>query len=436
MYFSSFRAEFRVYRNFYRWMLLFSGSASVRRLATLELTLIMLAVIAVPAPCFQIVSLKSQMTGMAHADTSAPIPQGHIRWFGYYDLMDNRSYDGLPSARGDINLAWIAEQKADGVLNVLGQEALYLSECKQAGVNAIVALSWIFAGPGFTARPTAVWQANWQAATQVFRPFVEDGTVIAWYFYDEIAENAGPFHISPGVVSGELEKMTIQIRQSFPGVPIASICQPDVVTNRVLNPDGVDSFTLSFNGETTAPLTTSGLTAASVQSSLQGLSTIGQGNATVTEYEGIFTVTLALALLDTPEAPDLTARGTGGTATVSSWDLSSLDWIGLDNYTDPFDADLYQDYLSVLEHKFGKEMLVVPYAYSTEPLTAAIEEDRLQQASEYWNLAQHDPDVIGVIPFLYNSQPGLYGVDQMPEVQEQFLLEAAGGGLVSMAGLR
>ncbi|HEY6328900.1 MAG TPA: hypothetical protein VI756_06150 [Blastocatellia bacterium] len=86
-----------------------------------------------------------------------------------------------------------------------------------------------------------------------------------------------------------------------------------------VNPGSASSFTLSFLAQTTGSLTVQGLTAAGVQGALAALSTLGAGNVTVMETNGVFTVTLAgslAGLQNPPAASALSASGTGGTVTV------------------------------------------------------------------------------------------------------------------------
>lgn len=72
------------------------------------------------------------------------------------------------------------------------------------------------------------------------------------------------------------------------------------------------TFTLSYKGQTTAGITFSATTAA-VQTALEGLSTIGTGNVTVTGTPGNYTVTKLEYLLGA-DGSSLT----GGTVTVSA----------------------------------------------------------------------------------------------------------------------
>ncbi|HUK90581.1 MAG TPA: hypothetical protein VLZ81_09300 [Blastocatellia bacterium] len=104
-------------------------------------------------------------------------------------------------------------------------------------------------------------------------------------------------------------------------IPQAQLGNPASWT---VNPGSSTSFTLTFLGATTISLTTSGLTAAAMQSALQALSTIGPGGALVTLSSGIFTVTMAgsLALISQPSSA-LTGTGTGGSVTIAQINAGS-----------------------------------------------------------------------------------------------------------------
>jgi hypothetical protein len=105
-----------------------------------------------------------------------------------------------------------------------------------------------------------------------------------------------------------------------------------------VSPGAATSFTLTFLGQTTGELTTSGLAAAAAQAALQALSTVGAGNILVTEASSAFTVTLAGTLATTaqPAASALAATGTGGTVTVTQTYAGlpgnpAMDTIGFDS---------------------------------------------------------------------------------------------------------
>jgi phage tail sheath protein FI len=101
-----------------------------------------------------------------------------------------------------------------------------------------------------------------------------------------------------------------------------------------VNPGSATSFTLTFLGQTTVSLTTSGLNASSVQAALQALSTIGPGGVQVTLSGGLFTVTLANTLaVATQLSSALTGTGTGGSVTVTQVNAGGLQ-VGISGATD------------------------------------------------------------------------------------------------------
>lgn len=79
---------------------------------------------------------------------------------------------------------------------------------------------------------------------------------------------------------------------------------------------GLTSFTVTWNGQTTASIAAAA-TAAQVQSALEALSNVGAGNVTVTgNAGGPYTVTFQGALAGTDVAA-MTTTPTGGTGTVT-----------------------------------------------------------------------------------------------------------------------
>ena len=101
-----------------------------------------------------------------------------------------------------------------------------------------------------------------------------------------------------------------------PGASLLTISGSTYVqTITILGSPTGGTFTLSYAGQT-ASLPYS-VTAATIQSALQGLSTIGAGNVTVTGSSGTFTVTFINALaLSPPQMLTATSALTGGTSPV------------------------------------------------------------------------------------------------------------------------
>jgi hypothetical protein len=101
------------------------------------------------------------------------------------------------------------------------------------------------------------------------------------------------------------------------------------------------------------------------------------------------------------------------------YDVSFTDVFGIDAYgATPAQLDAY---LTQIESMVGypgsgKRTLVVPYAYSpTSPMAATLSYLIGQQAT-YESLVAAHPSVELIDTFLFNTQPGLYGLDGMPSV--------------------
>lgn len=103
-----------------------------------------------------------------------------------------------------------------------------------------------------------------------------------------------------------------------------------------------------------------------------------------------------------------------------------FDWVGFDAYGSS--VTQLGIYLSTLERELaiptsGKRTFIIPDAYSpappVDPASAADPTVNALSAQQpiYEQLLEAHASVIAVIAFLYNSQPGLTGLDKMPTVQ-------------------
>jgi len=159
-----------------------------------------------------------------------------------------------------------------------------------------------------------------------------------------------------------------------------------------VDPSGTASFSLTFLGQTTVALTTSGLSASSVQAALQALSTMGPGGVQVTLSGGVFTVTLAntLAVAAQP-ASALTGAGSGGSVTVSQVNAGGLQ-VGISGGTDGMAvtaADIAGNGLTpgtgvyaFADAKYDPGFLLAP-GYTQEVVGNAM----INVATNFWKLA-------------------------------------------------
>lgn len=130
-------------------------------------------------------------------------------------------------------------------------------------------------------------------------------------------------------------------------------------------------------------------------------------------------------------------------------DLSTFDWCGFDAYgASPVKLNEFTDRLESMMFSYDQAelasgetprhrmLMFIPYAYmpatSTDSTpTESVINDLLAQQQVYARLAAepHIYPIAAVISFLYNSQPGLCGLDQMPTVHaayESWYAELAG----------
>ena len=93
-----------------------------------------------------------------------------------------------------------------------------------------------------------------------------------------------------------------------------ALVTPDSEVQAVTITGSSGSFTLTFNGQTTAAIPFNA-TAASVQAALSALTTIGAGNVTVTQSGNVYTVTFGGSLAN-QDLPLMAGTGSGGTITT------------------------------------------------------------------------------------------------------------------------
>ena len=94
--------------------------------------------------------------------------------------------------------------------------------------------------------------------------------------------------------------------------PVPSVYNRPITVTLAGNPTG-GSFTLTYNGYTTAAIASTA-TVATVQTALQAITSIGSGNATVTGFTGSpYVILLSSALAVGTNAVTATSTLTGGT---------------------------------------------------------------------------------------------------------------------------
>lgn len=109
--------------------------------------------------------------------------------------------------------------------------------------------------------------------------------------------------------------------------------------------------------------------------------------------------------------------------------LPNFDWFGVDCYKNfnncgGYSMGSYYFSLAARLH-YGQNLIVVPWAFSA-PDYPTDEEALLDQAKNYYNLAQRFPTVIAVVPFIYQSFVGvdkvpMTGVQSMPKLRQAWV---------------
>jgi hypothetical protein len=283
---------------------------------------------------FAIILLFLSLPVLSQNNNSGTTPTPKLL-VGYWDLVDNRSYDALPEVVDEINLVTIAEQEPGNLPALIAYDKQALIQANAAGKKNFVALSWVAFQPG-----GFLWSTYASRIGQFFatcRPYMAN--TVAVLLLDEPYETAKLSHIPIATMEAALAMVAQVVRSYLPGVKIGLNVQGDTIT--------------------------------------------------------------------------------------SGYDLSFADWVGFDNYQQPFNLATMNSLQAQLERELdipasGKRTMCVPFAYAgTTPNTATIA-DLLAEQVAYEAFVKAHPSIVAVIAFLYNSQPGLVGLDVMPTVHAPY----------------
>lgn len=128
----------------------------------------------------------------------------------------------------------------------------------------------------------------------------------------QVRDQVAAMNTTPGVPdAGEKGGVDSYDESTDEGGSVDSVQESEVQTVTV----SATSFTLTYDGETTASLTTASTDGAEVQAALEALSNVSPGDLEVTGADGgPYVVTFDESLGDVPA---ITGTGTGGAATVT-----------------------------------------------------------------------------------------------------------------------
>jgi hypothetical protein len=279
-------------------------------------------------------------------------------WTAYWDEVDNRSYNSLPDVEAETSLVTIAEQAPGNLPALINYDVAGLELANLYGKKSIVALSYVLFEPGgYLSRN---WKANLNEFKEKVGPYMAN--VIAVWLFDEPFETARLSGIPLTTMESELEMLAGAVREAFPGVKLALNVQP---------------YTLTYHDPSTG----------------------------------------------------------------AKLNIGWADWGGFDAYQSPFDLAAMNTYEADLEEMLdipasGKRTICIPYAYSPQmpshpDYNPALPADPtnvpdptiialIAQQAAYESFVEAHPVIVAVISFLYNSQPGLIGLDQMPAVHAKY----------------
>lgn len=137
---------------------------------------------------------------------------GNIRYFGFYAS----AMEGLPDVTAEIapfsNISWIAR----------GEELPKIEEAKRYHLNVVLDVMKYFFDHQFHVRSDA--EAAWNAFAATIAPYVQDGTIVAFYPIDEpFGGKLTRSGLRKNQMRDQLELVGSMIKRTFPGVAIATI---------------------------------------------------------------------------------------------------------------------------------------------------------------------------------------------------------------------
>ncbi|MEY4617603.1 MAG: hypothetical protein RJB66_2563 [Pseudomonadota bacterium] len=141
----------------------------------------------------------------------------HIKYFGFYASAMDGLEDVSQKIAGFSNISWIASAS--------GQELARIENAKKHNLKAVIDVQKVFFDEEFNLLPDH--QDRWNAFAPTMKPYVDDGTIVAFYPIDE------PFNKKRSAGQNKQERvLTLEriggvIKTTFPNVPIALILGGD-----------------------------------------------------------------------------------------------------------------------------------------------------------------------------------------------------------------
>jgi hypothetical protein len=152
---------------------------------------------------------------------SQPLGSGAIRkpaYFGFYDSSNPGFPDEALAVSSFANTVWLSCGDATTCASRL-QEAKYLD------MHAVVAIPFPagFNPSGAVPAFESAWAAHWASFTSVYAPYVADGTIVAFYPWDEPFGQVYPNTAGAAVVTQKLDFIASTVKASFPTAKLAMV---------------------------------------------------------------------------------------------------------------------------------------------------------------------------------------------------------------------
>jgi hypothetical protein len=145
-------------------------------------------------------------------------PASQPAYFGFYNSSTPGFPDEMLATSSFANTTWLSCLTA-------AECTARLAEAKYFNMHAMVAVPWP-QGVAPTAPAGALeaaWAANWATYTSLFAPYVADGTIVAFYPWDEPFSQVYPDTAGAAVRTGELNFIASTIKKSFPTAKVALV---------------------------------------------------------------------------------------------------------------------------------------------------------------------------------------------------------------------
>jgi hypothetical protein len=167
-------------------------------------------------PCrYVMVKTLSTVSWVAWGHVTAFAPHAPA-YFGFYDSAATFEFvDATPTVQSFSNTSWVFGP-------TLASDVALLQEAQSSNMGAMLSVQTTFFA-GANLLPPSQYEANWTAMAAQVAPYVNNGTIVAFYPFDEpylAASNSG---LTYAQMQSQLETVGSTIKASFPNAKITML---------------------------------------------------------------------------------------------------------------------------------------------------------------------------------------------------------------------